>query len=311
MKKSRILALLSAFTITAVSSVPMISSAVLTLPTNISTLDDLVNCIDIENNFVKRTDKNIFVVNQENPNSVDVYRECENAISVTVKKGTELEKDSLTDNGFDSLVKVSDNVYLLGNSILLDSEGKNKMVNALKEIKNVVSVDYCTAIAKNEGFLHSINIESNLTDEEIQERYSIEGGDFNSGKDIRYFNYADAREYKFNVYDIIHAIQNDSDIKSADFGFVTYSSNSTIQSGGKVTENLYTAPIKGDVNGDGEIDISDIVAITAFVGNSEKNKFNSDQKIINGDVYNSGDGLTANDALMIQQYISGNLENLE
>ena len=311
MKKSRILALLSAFTITAVSSVPMISSAVLTLPTNISTLDDLFNCIDIENNFVKRTDKNIFVVNQENPNTVDVYCEYENTISVTVKKGTELEKNELTDNGFDSLVRVSDTVYLLGNSILFDSEGKSKIVDSLKENENVVSLDYCTSIAKNQGFLRSINIESDLTDEEIQDRYSIEGGDFNNGRDVRYFNYADAKEYKFNVYDIINAIQNDSDIKSADFDFIIYSSSSTPQSAGKSIENLYTATIKGDVNGDGEVDISDVVAITAFVGNSEKNKFNSDQKIINGDVYNSGDGLTANDALMIQQYISGNLESLE
>ena len=311
MKKSRILALLSAFTITAVSSVPMISSAVLTLPTNISTLDDLFNCIDIENNFVKRTDKNIFVVNQENPNTVDVYCEYENTISVTVKKGTELEKNELTDNGFDSLVRVSDTVYLLGNSILFDSEGKSKIVDSLKENENVVSLDYCTSIAKNQGFLRSINIESDLTDEEIQDRYSIEGGDFNNGRDVRYFNYADAKEYKFNVYDIINAIQNDSDIKSADFDFIIYSSSSTPQSAGKSIENLYTAAINGDVNGDGEVDISDVVAITAFVGNSEKNKFNSDQKIINGDVYNSGDGLTANDALMIQQYISGNLESLE
>ena len=311
MKKSRILALLSAFTITAVSSVPMISSAVLTLPTNISTLDDLANCIDIENNFVKRTDKNIFVVNQENPNTVDVYCEYENTISVTVKKGTELEKNELTDNGFDSLVRVSDTVYLLGNSILFDSEGKSKIVDSLKENENVVSLDYCTSIAKNQGFLRSINIESDLTDEEIQDRYSIEGGDFNNGRDVRYFNYADAKEYKFNVYDIINSIQNDSDIKSADFDFIIYSSSSTPQSAGKSIENLYTASIKGDVNGDGEVDISDVVAITAFVGNSEKNKFNSDQKIINGDVYNSGDGLTANDALMIQQYISGNLESLE
>ena len=208
-------------------------------------------------------------------------------------------------------MRVSDTVYLLGNSILFDSEGKSKIVDSLKENENVVSLDYCTSIAKNQGFLRSINIESDLTDEEIQDRYSIEGGDFNNGRDVRYFNYADAKEYKFNVYDIINSIQNDSDIKSADFDFIIYSSSSTPQSAGKSIENLYTASIKGDVNGDGEVDISDVVAITAFVGNSEKNKFNSDQKIINGDVYNSGDGLTANDALMIQQYISGNLESLE
>lgn len=62
--------------------------------------------------------------------------------------------------------------------------------------------------------------------------------------------------------------------------------------------------IKGDVNGDASIDITDAVLIAAFVGNSEKNPL-SDQYVANGDVHNTGDGLTANDALLIQQYLAG------
>lgn len=66
--------------------------------------------------------------------------------------------------------------------------------------------------------------------------------------------------------------------------------------------------IAGDVNLDGIIDISDVAALSAFVGNPEKNPL-EEQGIINGDVHNSGDGLTANDALMIQQYLAGIIDN--
>ncbi|MGN0676633.1 MAG: dockerin type I repeat-containing protein, partial [Ruminococcus sp.] len=66
-----------------------------------------------------------------------------------------------------------------------------------------------------------------------------------------------------------------------------------------------TKPIlSGDTNDDGQIDIADVVAVASYVGDSKKNPL-SNEKVIAGDVHNTGDGLTANDALMIQQYISG------
>ncbi|MDE5946480.1 MAG: dockerin type I repeat-containing protein [Oscillospiraceae bacterium] len=69
--------------------------------------------------------------------------------------------------------------------------------------------------------------------------------------------------------------------------------------------------IAGDVNLDGTVDIADVVAISAYTGDAENNSFKSEQQIINGDVHNTGDGLTANDALMIQQYLAGMIDSLE
>lgn len=69
---------------------------------------------------------------------------------------------------------------------------------------------------------------------------------------------------------------------------------------------IYT---KGDANNDGLVDVADVVAISAYVGNSEANPL--DIKCIkNADVHNTGDGLTANDALMVQQYIAKIIDNL-
>lgn len=60
----------------------------------------------------------------------------------------------------------------------------------------------------------------------------------------------------------------------------------------------------GDINLDNTVSVDDAVAAAAYVGNSEKNNIKP-QGLINGDVHNNGDGITANDALIIQQYLAG------
>ena len=62
--------------------------------------------------------------------------------------------------------------------------------------------------------------------------------------------------------------------------------------------------LKGDVNLDGSVDIADAVAVAGYVADSSKNMLET-QGITNGDVHNSGNGLNANDALAIQQYLAG------
>ncbi len=64
-----------------------------------------------------------------------------------------------------------------------------------------------------------------------------------------------------------------------------------------------TDTIKGDVTGDGTVDIADVVAAASYVGDSTQNQLSNDA-IIAGDVHNTGDGLTGNDVLMIQQYLA-------
>ena len=58
----------------------------------------------------------------------------------------------------------------------------------------------------------------------------------------------------------------------------------------------------GDVNCDGKVDISDVVAIRRFLVNSSKFKI-TDQGVLNGDVQGKGDGLNAQDAVAVQQYV--------
>ena len=65
----------------------------------------------------------------------------------------------------------------------------------------------------------------------------------------------------------------------------------------------------GDANLDGNVDIADAVAVSAYVGDSEKNSLEP-QGILNGDVQGDGNGLNANDALTIQQYLANIIKTL-
>ena len=71
----------------------------------------------------------------------------------------------------------------------------------------------------------------------------------------------------------------------------------------KLSEGSASNKIAGDANNDGKVDVADVVAVASYVSNPEKNKL-TEQGIINGDVHNSGNGLNANDALAVQQYLA-------
>jgi len=62
-------------------------------------------------------------------------------------------------------------------------------------------------------------------------------------------------------------------------------------------------PDSGDANNDGKIDSADVVTVASYVGNPEKNTI-SDKAVNLCDVHNTGDGITASDVLMIQQYLA-------
>lgn len=83
-----------------------------------------------------------------------------------------------------------------------------------------------------------------------------------------------------------------------------------------VTTTTYTETIRntgtdndvpilyGDANTDGCIDIADVVAVSAYVADSETNYLDG-YGMLCGDVHNTGDGITANDALAIQKFLAG------
>ena len=109
----------------------------------------------------------------------------------------------------------------------------------------------------------------------------------------------------------------DIDYPSIFHGTITGYEGSKAQEYAKEQENEFISlgeysgksGIKGDANNDGVVDVADVVAISAYVGDAENNKLD-EQGIKNADVHNTGDGITANDALMVQQYLAKIVDTL-
>jgi len=68
-------------------------------------------------------------------------------------------------------------------------------------------------------------------------------------------------------------------------------------------ENTSSEVISGDVNGNGEVDVADSIAIMSHVTNPEKFPL-TDAQIEAGDVYQQGDGIAITDAVSIQKYLT-------
>ncbi len=61
--------------------------------------------------------------------------------------------------------------------------------------------------------------------------------------------------------------------------------------------------VYGDVNGNGEVEVADVIAIMAYAANPDANPLTEEQ-IQAGDVYQTGDGVSVTDAVSIQKYLT-------
>lgn len=84
----------------------------------------------------------------------------------------------------------------------------------------------------------------------------------------------------------------------------SYSIDGTVTNLDTPSDVLY-----GDANGDGSVDVADVVAVAAYVGSPATNKL-TEEGLANADVQGDGDGVTANDALAIQQYLANIIKSL-
>jgi len=67
--------------------------------------------------------------------------------------------------------------------------------------------------------------------------------------------------------------------------------------------------VYGDVNGTGEVEVADAIAIMSYVINAEAYPL-TDEQIERADVYQSGDGLAVTDAVSVQKYLTKLIDSL-
>ena len=87
-------------------------------------------------------------------------------------------------------------------------------------------------------------------------------------------------------------------------------SSTTSNSGGDIDSTPNSSILYGDANLDKKVTIADAVAILQHLGNRDKYGLKP-EGVINADVFDNGDGLTAKDAYTIQQVDSGQFKSSE
>lgn len=77
-----------------------------------------------------------------------------------------------------------------------------------------------------------------------------------------------------------------------------------------VTTAKLKATLAGDANLDGKVDISDVIAVYTYLQDSSANSI-TPQGIANADVHGNGNGITADDAVKIRQFVTGYVDALK
>lgn len=103
-------------------------------------------------------------------------------------------------------------------------------------------------------------------------------------------------------FSITYKAYNSNDVVTPEDD-IFYKFRFNIDDNGKITNTGVVSKDSGDANNDGSVDVADVVAIAAHIGNSKENNLPNKAKIY-CDVQAHGNGLDASDALMIQQYLA-------
>ncbi len=126
--------------------------------------------------------------------------------------------------------------------------------------------------------------------------------------------------YNFTIADISEVSVGDTISFSAyfhvvddEYGLCRLESLTIDNTGNDTTNEPTTGPaagiVYGDVNGTGEVEVADAIAVMSYVVNAEAFPLTAEQ-IERADVYQAGDGLAVTDAVSIQKYLTKLIDSL-
>lgn len=97
-------------------------------------------------------------------------------------------------------------------------------------------------------------------------------------------------------------------VQTATTASITTTSN-TETTTSKPASSTSSDILYGDANNDGSVSIADAVAVASYIGDTDNNKLSA-KGLVNADVHGKGNGVDANDALAIQQFIAQIIKQL-
>lgn len=171
-------------------------------------------------------------------------------------------------------------------------------MSSISKEKNAVMITFAVADADSKYYMQGEGVMFTITGTVNKDALSGAVADFKIVPNPRKINGSGTSEVNNKIW-----LGYDSDKNSSDdvVNYVYY--DSSVSDGSVTVSDGDSAGLRGDANLDGSVDIADVVAVASYVSDSEKNPLKP-QGMINGDVQGDGNGINANDALAIQQFLA-------
>lgn len=177
-------------------------------------------------------------------------------------------------------------------------------MSSVSKEKSAVLVSFAVADSDSKYYMQGEGVMFTITGTVLENALDGSVAEFNIVPNPRKINGSGTAEDNNKIWLGYDADKNpDDDITN----YIYY--DSSVSNGSVTVSGGASAGLRGDANLDGSVDIADVVAVASYVSDKDKNSLEP-QGMINGDVQGEGNGINANDALAIQQYLANIITEL-
>ena len=319
--KKRLLALVSSLALTFTAIAPVSASALIQPEIANGGLSDYLSTYDDDTIVVQTDGKTAIIITGDY--EIKYFKEWSYGTSIKVKKGANIPLEEVSeliegDKNRISKLDVDSKSYDEYTLYVSDNEKKTAAYELLKQCPDVISIDEKSSIRQqiSPWAVTNITLNGDIDIDALMAEYSELNLTYDSVLSIPESNVYDFQlseplgsgACSKKYYDFFKTLIE----KEVDYSLTTMLTT-TINGeadSSQVSKNIYTnleAFDYGDANCDGNVDISDVVLIKGSTINPEKYLLAAP---FLADITGNGNGVNAQDAVALQQYLLGTVKSL-
>lgn len=319
--KKRLLALVSSLALTFTAIAPVSASALIQPEIANGGLSDYLSTYDDDTIVVQTDGKTAIIITGDY--EIKYFKEWSYRTSIKVKKGADIPLEEVSeliegDKNRISKLDVDSKSYDEYTLYVSDNEKKTAAYELLKQCPDVISIDEKSSIRQqiSPWAVTNITLNGDIDIDALMAEYSELNLTYDSVLSIPESNVYDFQlseplgsgACSKKYYDFFKTLIE----KEVDYSLTTMLTT-TINceaDSSQVSKNIYTnleAFDYGDANCDGNVDISDVVLIKGYTINPEKYLLAAP---FLADITGNGNGVNAQDAVALQQYLLGTVKSL-
>lgn len=319
--KKRLLALVSSLALTVTAIAPVSASALIQPEIANGGLSDYLSTYDDDAIVVQNDGKTAIIITGDY--EIKYFKEWSYGTSIKVKKGADIPLEEVSeliegDKNRISKLDVDSKSYDEYTLYVSDNEKKTAAYKLLKQCPDVISIDEKSSIRQqiSPWAVTNITLNGDIDIDALMAEYSELNLTYDSVLSIPESNVYDFQlseplgsgACSKKYYDFFKTLIE----KEVDYSLTTMLTT-TINGeadSSQVSKNIYTnleAFDYGDANCDGNVDISDVVLIKGYTINPEKYLLAAP---FLADITGNGNGVNAQDAVALQQYLLGTVKSL-